>query len=72
VSTALFFVEVNMGIIKDVCSRCGRKVLPGSLHKMKNTSRIMICSECQRSSALIQKRVEEHLATIVSILYPLT
>lgn len=59
-----------MGILKDTCSKCGHSVVPGSLHRVKGTKSIRICAQCKLHHEAIDKRVEEVLNTVISILYP--
>lgn len=56
-----------MGIQKDACVRCGGAILPGRGRKVGNDKRI--CKKCDHDVSMIQKRSNEYLQTVASILY---
>jgi hypothetical protein len=56
-----------MGIIREKCGKCGRTVLPGSLHKLTG-SRMRVCHTCKIAADRIQDRVDVYLDAVRGIL----
>ena len=71
VSRFSFCREHAVGIIKDTCPQCGKQVIPGSLMTIPGKP-LRVCAQCKAFGDALQKRIDDALATVVSILYPVS